>query len=188
MTSGTSKSCGCLSKELSLERFTQHGMTKTQEHYSWLDIKKRTSGKTEKYKRDYVDRGIEMHPDFENFDTFYKEIGPKPDDGQIWSVGRIKNSVGYTYGNIRWETPDQQARNKTKHSNNTSGVTGVHRGKYSWVAVTSQLDGTHKSKSFSVNKYGNDLAFDMAVAERNKMIDELNEQGAGYAQEHGGDK
>lgn len=187
LTSGTSKSCGCLSKELSLERFTQHGMTKTQEHYSWLDIKKRTTGKTEKYKRDYVDRGIGMHPDFESFDAFYKEIGPKPDDGQIWSVGRVKNNEGYTYGNIRWETPAQQSRNKTINRNNKTGIAGVYHDKHNNAvyASSSNLDGTYNRVRFSLSKYSLEEALLLATEERKRMIEELNRQGAGYSESHG---
>ncbi len=188
LTGGNSQSCGCLREEMRHTNTLQHGMTKTQEHYSWLDIKKRTEGRTEKYKRDYVDRGITMHPDFENFDIFYKEIGPKPDDGQIWSVGRIKNNLGYTYGNIRWETPDQQSRNKTRQTNNKTGVSGVSTNNNSYVAQSRQLNGKPMTKSFSINKYGDEEAFQLACAARKKMIEDLNAQGAGYSDDHGCEK
>jgi hypothetical protein len=37
------------------------------------------------------------------FKAFCKEIGPRPRAKQKWSVGRIKHSLGYIEGNIRWE-------------------------------------------------------------------------------------
>jgi len=37
------------------------------------------------------------------FLKFCDEIGPKPNDGQKWSVGRKDHSKGYVKGNIRWE-------------------------------------------------------------------------------------
>ena len=124
------------------------------------------------------------------------EIGDKPNDGQRWSVGRIDNDGWYTYGNLRWELDNQQARNHTKQKNNTSGVTGVcfqdkiiaGRLYSTWVARWKDLDGKSKSKNFSADKYGNDAAKQMAIDFRNRMIEELNAQGAEYAGSHGSDK
>lgn len=132
-----------------------------------------------------------VHADFEeSFEHWFNEIGPKPVDGQRWSVGRIDNDVGYTYGNLRWEIDAQQARNHSKQRNNTSGITGVQFSKKdnSWVAQWRPLIGNNKQKYFSVNKFGYEEAKTLAIAHRNKMIKELNEQGAGYAESHGSEK
>ena len=127
---------------------------------------------------------------------WFEEIGNKPQDGQKWSVGRIDNNGWYTYGNIRWELDNSQARNHTKQKNNTTGVTGlgiqtkiIAENSYtSWIAQWKSLDGKSCSKNFSTNKYGYEEAKQLAIAYRTKMIQELNKQGAGYAESHGSEK
>jgi hypothetical protein len=189
LMTGIATSCGCYAKEVTLSIFEKHGMTGTAEYYSWQDIRSRCSGKTEKSVRDYVERGITIHPDFQdNFEAFYKEIGPRPIEPGIWSVGRINNNGNYTYGNLRWELPEQQARNRTKRVDNKTGVTGVSYSNGKFVAHCKLLSGTRSTKTFTVSKYGYDKAFELAVSARKEMIKALNAQGAGYSDTHGTEK
>ena len=126
--------------------------------------------------------------------AFYNYIGPKPTDGQHYTVDRIDNARGYEEGNVRWATAKQQARNKGNMSNNTSGVKGVQwdnkkhptGDKYSLYAKAtwSTLGGKVRNKAFSVKKYGEELAFFMACEYREQQVLLLNLQGAGYTQGH----
>lgn len=195
LISGNNKSCGCLSKDVLLQRNTSHGLSKNPAYSNWKDINKRCFNPNNKRYENYKGRGISVHEDFKNsFVLFLNEIGEKP-EGKGWSVGRIDNNGWYTYGNIRWETVDQQARNHTKQKNNTSGITGVRfatttvsGGTYTaWIATWSEGSKENKSKSkqFSCNKYGHDIAKQMAIDYRNKMIEELNKRGFEYAESHG---
>ena len=197
MTSGTSKSCGCLSKEGSLKRFVTHGMTGTATFESWQDILKRCKATSGKSKLNYSDRGLTVHEDFkQSFEAFHKEIGVRP-EGSLWSVGRICNDIGYTYGNLRWEQPVQQARNKTRYSNNKTGVSGVTVLTRSladgstylvYMATCSELDKTKTTKSFNGKELGNEAALLAAIEWRVRAIERLNLEGAGYADSHGGEK
>lgn len=164
------------------------------EYEAWRGIKKRCFNETNNRWSKYGGRGISMHEDFKNsFEAWLTHVGNKPVDGQRWSIGRIDNNDWYTYDNMRWETDAQQARNHTKQNNNTSGVSGVKQhvttiaGKdyYAWVSSYEELNGKRKSRSFSWNKYGCDVAKQMAIDFRNEMIAELNNQGADYAKSHG---
>ena len=74
-------------------------------------------------------------------------------------------------------------RNCAIGSNNKSGKKGVHIGKVN-ISSYWKENGVHKTKSFSVNKYGYDEAFRLACEYRDSKIKELNEQGAGYTDRH----
>lgn len=95
--------------------------------------------------------------------------------------------------NLRYVTSAGNARNLGRSPNNTSGVTGVkltvtHNGKYAnWSAtVCDEMSVTGRmNRAFSINKFGDSRAFEMACAWRKSKIEELNLQGAGYTEAHG---
>lgn len=190
------KSCGCLKSEVLRKRNTTHGLSKIPEYQNWKDMFKRCFNKNNKRYNDYASRGISVHPDFRDFTKWLKEIGTKPNAFQKWSVGRIDNNQSYTYGNIRWELDDQQARNHTLQRNNTSGFAGVKLSKKTiagkeytaWVACWKSLDGKSYTKNFSADKFGFDKSKQMAIDFRNDKIAELNSLGADYAASHGSAK
>ena len=65
--------------------------------------------------------------------------------------------------------------NAIVRSNNTSGVPGVTlkkgEGRGSWLALIHWPDGSKERRSFAIGKYGNDEAFEMAVAARKDMLE-----------------
>lgn len=96
--------------------------------------------------------------------------------------------------NLRLVSRSGNARNCTPRHDNTSGVVGVsfftninRNGSlsYIWRCKWTDLGGKERSKAFSINKYGNAEAFKLACEHREKMIQELNELGAGYTERHG---
>lgn len=194
---GNIMSCGCLkkekAKELCLSR-TTHGYSKrgktTKEYQAWAGIKQRTTNENRADFHRYGEIGRVMSDNFLNsFEKFLEEIGDCPADGRKWSVGRIDNDKGYVEGNIRWETEDQQQRNRKKQDNNTTGLGGVYRtycrGILHFVADWRELKGKRKTKMFSTRKYGEEGALLLAKEYRLKMIELLNQQGAGYSDKHG---
>ena len=186
---GSARSCGCLKKDVLKDRNTSHGMRHTSEYEAWRGAKRRVKGKDSK-RRKYEENNITMQEDwFNDFMTFYEYIGPKPSPSH--SLGRIDNFKGYEEGNVRWETPEEQARNHSKQANNKTGVVGVHAhsshgGKYeSYVANLTML-GKDFSKSFSVGKFGEELAFFLACEQRDQWM-LINEMcfGTRFADTHG---
>lgn len=102
------------------------------------------------------------------------------------------NGFNNDISNLRECTVSQNNRNKKKGRNNTSGTTGV---KYNptirngnvweyWTAFWEE-DGVQKTKTFSVNKYGNEGARNAACEYRKKMIELRNNVGDGYSTRHG---
>jgi len=190
VVTGQVKSCGCLSKEITTKRNTKHGGCKrggvTTEYIAWAGMLKRCSNNTtERNKKNYIERGITVCSEWLNsFDVFLKDVGNKPCDGQRWSLGREDNNKGYSPSNCRWETDEQQARNKRKPVTNTTGTMNVQevdcKGIKTYRVVVGRL-----SKSFSCRKYGEDAAKALAISWRDKLIKQLSEQGEYHAESHG---
>lgn len=198
LNSGHTQSCGCLRAEKASEART-HGFTclpKTHKTYkAWCKIKERCNNVNCIDYKNYGAKGIKLDPYFAaDFMNFYSELGESPEDGREWSVDRIDHTKNYEPGNIRWATDIQQARNKGKMKNNSSGVTGVswedklHPDKISSTTYAiAQWNEYYKfkKKSFSVKKFGLLPAFALAAQYRKDQIARLNELGYGYSDNHG---
>lgn len=90
--------------------------------------------------------------------------------------------------NLRLVDAKGNARNQKMPVTNTSGVTGVHRtcngsGRAYWTAQWKDVKQIRKH--FSIDKFGDSEAFELAKAYRQSKIDELNARGAGYTTRHG---
>lgn len=106
---GTSRSCGCLSKEKVIERSIIHKMSKSLEYQIWGGMKARCLNKNNKSYQNYSGRGIKVCDRWLNsFENFYKDMGKKP-KGK--SIDRIDNSKGYYKENCKWATRKEQMRN-----------------------------------------------------------------------------
>ncbi len=195
--SGHTKSCGCAFKEARQSRLDYHGMSKTKEFKAWSHIKDRCYNEKSKAYKYYGRKGVRMDAEWvDGFMNFYNHIGPCPDDGDKYSVDRIDTSKSYVKGNVRWATHTQQSRNKGMPKNNTSGVKGVNwenkkhpDGKTTTLYAVAQwkdLLCKNIKKSYSVKKYGKELAFFLACEKREIEIEKLNLMGAGYSEGHRG--
>lgn len=93
--------------------------------------------------------------------------------------------------NLRSIPSGENTRNARKRKDNSTGVTGVSYSEgnppksYPFFVATWRENGILRSKSFSINKYGEELAFLAACEMRDKMIRLLNVKGAGYTERHG---
>lgn len=121
------------------------------------------------------------------WELFYGDI---PEDMIIDHIDRDK--LNNDIQNLRLVTKAGNNRNQKLRADSSSGVVGVNRlvnklrsgnvAEY-WKAVW--FDNGVKYKAFSIKKYGEDAAFKMACDFREKMIQELNDNGAGYTENHG---
>jgi hypothetical protein len=168
---------------------------------SWCKIKERCFDKDEKSYYLYGAVGISMSDTLRySFESFLREVGDPPSSAGRWSIDRIDNTLGYVEGNLRWATPFQQARNKGKARNNTTGITGVNwdvkqfknscpilYAKAQWKEMVNGVL-TNRTKSFSTAKLGLLPAFAAACKYREDKIKELNAKGYGYSETHGKEK
>ncbi len=99
------------------------------------------------------------------------------------------NKTNNNIDNIRVVHQQLNVRNRGKSRANKSGIVGVFFDKYAvkpaWVANWHSLEGKRCNKKFLVSKHGDENAFILAWEYRKKMIHQLNELGAGYAERHG---
>lgn len=90
--------------------------------------------------------------------------------------------------NLRMVKREVNVRNKKIYKNNNTGIGGVHLSSNSTRYSTFvMVDGKRKTKSYSINKYGKEKAFELVVSWREKEIQKLNEIFGedGYTERHG---
>lgn len=114
LRTGRTKSCGCLSREVTTKRNTKHGQAKrgaTRPEYAvWNTMKQRCTNPNTEYWEDYGGRGIVVCSQWmESFEVFLKDVGSSP--GRRYSLERKDNSKGYEPDNVVWATRIEQARN-----------------------------------------------------------------------------
>lgn len=104
-------------------------------------------------------------------------------DGNPWN-NNIKN--------LMCKTLQDNARNRCKSKNNSTGVVGVYlviaprrnAPGVPYYDARVELSGKYKSKAFSILKHGKDEALRLATEWRMASLQTLIEQGAGYTDRH----
>lgn len=111
MSSGASRSCGCLLRDWCSETKTTHGMGNSPEYRIWGLIKDRCLNSRGDAYRHYGGRGIGICERWrDSFEAFYADMGPRPSPKH--EVDRIDNDGHYEPSNCRWALKIVQANNK----------------------------------------------------------------------------
>lgn len=125
LKSGKTRSCGCLSAELSSLRNSTHGMSASREYSAWQGLKNRCNAPNSHSYENYGGRGIKVHPRWQDsFEAFYSDMGECPDG---YTIDRINNDGDYEPGNCRWADRNVQQFNRRTPKNSLTGVTGVRQ-------------------------------------------------------------
>ena len=112
LTSGHTRSCGCLHSEIASVIHRTHGLRRTRLYQTWCNMKQRCYNKNNTDYHSYGGRGIticdEWLNDFKAFYDWSMSHGYRDD----LTIDRINVDKGYSPDNCRWETNARQAINK----------------------------------------------------------------------------
>lgn len=135
LTSGISKSCGCLNSEMIAKRNFKHGLSYHPLRMVWSNMMRRCYNKTKREYKWYGAIGISVVKRWHKFVNFYNDTISSYSPGL--SLDRIDVKGNYSKGNCRWATPTEQARNRT--NNRIITIDGVSK----CVAEFAELVGIH---------------------------------------------
>lgn len=109
LKNGHTKSCGCLRKEKTRQRFMKHGYSSSKIYSVWKEIIQRCTNPNHKRWKDYGGRGIKVCERWLKFENFLEDMG------ENWKLGltieRKNNKKGYYKENCKWATSKEQNRN-----------------------------------------------------------------------------
>ena len=112
LINGTTRSCGCLRRELFAVRKTVHGRAPrgaavSPEYAAWKALRQRCKSKPR-----YAGR-VRVCARWDRFDNFLVDMGKRPSTEH--SVDRINNDGDYEPSNCRWATREEQASNTSRN-------------------------------------------------------------------------
>lgn len=138
LRSGRKKSCGCLLREKSAERWRTHGLTKTPEYHVYHNMLKRCYDEKNIGYKTYGGRGIVVCERWrDSFENFYADMGKRPSDSH--TIERRNNKGNYEPSNCFWATGLEQANNKS----NNRVIT--HAGITTTLAIWSRMTGIDRT-------------------------------------------
>lgn len=112
LTSGATRSCGCLFIEYQSERAETHGGSRTPEYKIWAAIIQRCTNPNQAAYKDYGGRGIRICDQWRaSFKQFISDVGWRPEPGL--ELDRQDNNGHYEPGNVRWVTKEKNRQNRT---------------------------------------------------------------------------
>lgn len=115
LTSGGTKSCGCLARETTAARNRTHGLSHRPEYVVWCGMKERCMNSQQEAYRNYGGRGVTVCARWlgsDGFANFLADMGTRPTARH--TIERRDNDRGYSPDNCYWATRKAQRRNQRR--------------------------------------------------------------------------
>lgn len=109
VTSNTTKSCGCLAREVISANSKTHGDSHTPTHRSWSAMMHRCRCSTSKDYARYGGSGITVCKEWDSYERFKQDMGERPTGT---SLDRLDTLGNYEPGNCRWASIKEQNMNR----------------------------------------------------------------------------
>ena len=124
LRSGTTRSCGCLQKEIVSSINVTHGLSNTRQYHIWENMVARCTNPESSGYPTYGGNGVILCGRWKKFANFWDDM--KYGYQEHLTLDRIDVKGGYSKDNCRWATKTQQSRNtRLIYSHNTSGYRGI---------------------------------------------------------------
>lgn len=91
----------------------KHGQYKSSEYRSWKAMRGRCNNPNNSNYGNYGGRGIKVCSEWNDFETFLRDMGPKPDTS--YSIERIDSDGNYEKDNCKWASFKDQQNNRTNN-------------------------------------------------------------------------
>ncbi len=118
LLAGTTRSCGCLARELSAQRHYKHGYGKRNSEGRrprtweiWIAMRDRCNAPNHWQRKDYGGRGIKVCPEWDDFSVFLRDMGECPPK---LTIERLDVNGNYEKSNCVWATMSQQRLNQRR--------------------------------------------------------------------------
>lgn len=133
LITGSSRSCGCLHREIVSATKTVHGESdKTPEWIAWMNMISRCENENNPQFKDYGGRGISVCKKWrKSYAAFLLDVGRRP--SRFHSLNRKNNNKGYSSANVNWATSRQQ--NSNRRSNVFLMLGGVKKTVMEWARL-----------------------------------------------------
>lgn len=114
LRSGKSRSCGCLTRDVSASLHTTHGWSRHRVCLVWHSMIARCHKPRSANYKHYGARGISVCKRWRlSLQNFIDDMGLPPSDKH--SIDRIDNDGDYELANCRWVTQSEQLRNTRRN-------------------------------------------------------------------------
>ena len=180
LRTGNTSSCGCSRLRSLVEMSTKHGESNSKLYEIWQNMKQRCDNPKKSFYKDYGGRGITYQDSWSNFESFFNDLIGGYKEGL--SLERVDVNGNYCKDNCSWIDVKDQAKNRRKPKNNTSGFTGVdtyfNKSGTMYYRVRWVEHGKNMSKYFSTKKFED--AYETACTFRENVLRSLD-----YGIKHG---
>jgi hypothetical protein len=112
LTTGNTKSCGCMKKERFHNLITKHGLSKTRLYIIWKHIVQRCENKNVERYKDYGGRGIRICEEWRREPELFVKWAVANGYKDGLSIDRINVNGNYCPENCRWVALKTQSQNK----------------------------------------------------------------------------